>query len=396
MPISVTCTGCQKKYQVPDKLAGRAAKCQACGATLSIPKPQPAPKQDDDAARMADLFDEEFVPGEEQGGAAAIKECPICSAATDASALLCVECGYNFKKGKQLAVKSDAPPEPEPVAENPYESPSGAPSIKKVKRLGRSSRKGLKVVRVGLEMVFWSHMGVSIGAGVLWLMVFIAMMKPLAVMFAPGERLIAEGVATFSVILLVVAGVTAVVGQIVCLFTPSGSGRRYVVASLVLLLICVTSPLWIAMIILAMTSGDSAQGARMTESLGMLIVIRVIPLFVVTLPPISWCCFVVFLRELAMFVRRNELRDYADTVVGSIIRFIVTYIGVAFLVWGIMYLVISNIEPGTPREDIASRLNALRYLVMCGQVIVVVVAAIAMYQYAVLVWRIKGSIKIRG
>ncbi len=36
MPIDVACSACGKKYRVPDNLAGKAAKCQACGAMMRI------------------------------------------------------------------------------------------------------------------------------------------------------------------------------------------------------------------------------------------------------------------------------------------------------------------------------------------------------------------------
>ncbi|MCA9105500.1 MAG: hypothetical protein KDA83_08750 [Planctomycetales bacterium] len=37
MPIDVSCSSCQKKYRVPDTLGGKTAKCQQCGALMSIP-----------------------------------------------------------------------------------------------------------------------------------------------------------------------------------------------------------------------------------------------------------------------------------------------------------------------------------------------------------------------
>jgi RsiW-degrading membrane proteinase PrsW (M82 family)/predicted nucleic acid-binding Zn-ribbon protein len=40
MPISVTCTGCNKRFKGPDRLAGKTVGCPNCGARLSIPAPE--------------------------------------------------------------------------------------------------------------------------------------------------------------------------------------------------------------------------------------------------------------------------------------------------------------------------------------------------------------------
>lgn len=39
MSLNVECPECATKYKVPDKLAGKRAKCKKCGATMSIPAP---------------------------------------------------------------------------------------------------------------------------------------------------------------------------------------------------------------------------------------------------------------------------------------------------------------------------------------------------------------------
>jgi RsiW-degrading membrane proteinase PrsW (M82 family) len=40
MPISVTCTSCNKRFKGPDRLAGKTVGCPNCGARLSIPAPE--------------------------------------------------------------------------------------------------------------------------------------------------------------------------------------------------------------------------------------------------------------------------------------------------------------------------------------------------------------------
>ena len=58
MPLSVECQECGTKYNVPDKLAGKRAKCKKCGATMSIPEPDVAigfAPDDDPLAALQDL-----------------------------------------------------------------------------------------------------------------------------------------------------------------------------------------------------------------------------------------------------------------------------------------------------------------------------------------------------
>jgi hypothetical protein len=41
MPIRITCPGCQRGINAPEKYAGKVAKCPGCGAALKIPFPEP-------------------------------------------------------------------------------------------------------------------------------------------------------------------------------------------------------------------------------------------------------------------------------------------------------------------------------------------------------------------
>lgn len=40
MAIAVTCGGCRKTFNVKDEWAGKAGKCPACGARITVPMPQ--------------------------------------------------------------------------------------------------------------------------------------------------------------------------------------------------------------------------------------------------------------------------------------------------------------------------------------------------------------------
>lgn len=55
--IALTCTSCGKQYQLPDKLAGKKAKCK-CGHTMLVPEQSPDPEP------LSDVVD--LMPVEEQ------------------------------------------------------------------------------------------------------------------------------------------------------------------------------------------------------------------------------------------------------------------------------------------------------------------------------------------
>jgi predicted Zn finger-like uncharacterized protein len=61
MPLSVVCPECGARYNVPDKLAGKRAKCKKCGGTIPIPAPAAAESDigfapdDDPMSAMRDL-----------------------------------------------------------------------------------------------------------------------------------------------------------------------------------------------------------------------------------------------------------------------------------------------------------------------------------------------------
>jgi RsiW-degrading membrane proteinase PrsW (M82 family) len=65
MPISVTCTSCNKRFKGPDRLAGKTVGCPNCGARLFIPPPE------DDEAPVYDVAaDPPAVPQREVEDAA--------------------------------------------------------------------------------------------------------------------------------------------------------------------------------------------------------------------------------------------------------------------------------------------------------------------------------------
>lgn len=136
MPMVVECHCCRKRFKAGDQLAGKRVKCPGCQAVLTIPalgsaampnsaEPNPfaAPRPRQAAAppaaqpapgagSVSDILDDEIPLRRETGPAIAPaaapqtpRDCPGCGAAVAPSAVLCVNCGYDFrskiKRGRQ-------------------------------------------------------------------------------------------------------------------------------------------------------------------------------------------------------------------------------------------------------------------------------------------------------
>ena len=101
MPIAVQCGSCQKQFQARDELAGKTVKCPGCQTPLVIPGGQAAPQQPAPANSLADLFDDEVPVHHAEYGQAETR-CPGCNVPVKADAIFCIDCGYDFRKGKQV------------------------------------------------------------------------------------------------------------------------------------------------------------------------------------------------------------------------------------------------------------------------------------------------------
>ncbi len=106
MPIAVTCS-CGKKFAAKDALAGKRVKCPECGEPLEIPRPgqtqasksaKPAAQAPKPAAHHDSVFDEVGLTMRSAGR----HDCPECGEEVQPDAVLCVNCGYNFKLGKRI------------------------------------------------------------------------------------------------------------------------------------------------------------------------------------------------------------------------------------------------------------------------------------------------------
>lgn len=78
-PISFRCQ-CGGKLKIKPALAGKKAKCPACGDVFIVPMP---------------------------AGGAGEKTCPVCLAAVPAAVVLCAHCGLDFRTGKPFAAPTN-------------------------------------------------------------------------------------------------------------------------------------------------------------------------------------------------------------------------------------------------------------------------------------------------
>jgi hypothetical protein len=133
MSIQVDCPACHKHLKVPADTIGRSAKCPSCGHvwTVSDPGEVSPPRQelgvyrlrDDDGRPPAPIPVEpidaaptqeaEWVtpidptaPAAAPAGTGATDSCPNCKKPMQPEAVLCINCGFNRRTGKQLKTVS--------------------------------------------------------------------------------------------------------------------------------------------------------------------------------------------------------------------------------------------------------------------------------------------------
>ncbi|HEU5116379.1 MAG TPA: hypothetical protein VFT74_06830, partial [Isosphaeraceae bacterium] len=72
MPIAFSCSGCKKKYEVGDHLAGKMGRCKQCGNQFRIPVPRtlsapPAPRAAPTSDLLDDFDEEDSFPEDDNG-----------------------------------------------------------------------------------------------------------------------------------------------------------------------------------------------------------------------------------------------------------------------------------------------------------------------------------------
>jgi len=95
---------CGKRLQAKVELAGKTARCPACGEAITLPLPAAV------------------VPPATAGGEE--KECPRCFAMAAGNQILCLSCGYDFRTGKTVRVAGK--PAGNPPGKSPGPPQSGS------------------------------------------------------------------------------------------------------------------------------------------------------------------------------------------------------------------------------------------------------------------------------
>ena len=88
---TVRCQSCQATYEVDGSAAGTIQECPKCGAVSRIPEAASDPEQQTEYAD-------------------AVRKCPSCSKSAAASAVLCVNCGFDFRTGTQHTTSTSNEP----------------------------------------------------------------------------------------------------------------------------------------------------------------------------------------------------------------------------------------------------------------------------------------------
>ena len=126
MPITVTCS-CGRKLAAKDEYAGRTVKCPGCGQPLKIPEAATAPpiapsdttarsgqakKKTASAPTRAASSASQLLDEAGLGHYVAGPTCPECGSSVPEEAILCVQCGYNFKLKRRLHAQGKPPSSP--------------------------------------------------------------------------------------------------------------------------------------------------------------------------------------------------------------------------------------------------------------------------------------------
>jgi hypothetical protein len=98
MMIFFECPGCARRLQIPDAYRGKRSKCPECGAVSLVPgTPEPAPV----AVRPAAVGEGTPADADTIAVVEVGPTCPNCRMVLPVGAVLCVNCGHDFRTGRQ-------------------------------------------------------------------------------------------------------------------------------------------------------------------------------------------------------------------------------------------------------------------------------------------------------
>ena len=102
MSIMVRCAGCGGEFRAKQELAGRRAKCPKCGNVLQVPRPKEEAEGDVVYGLEVPATAEIVADGPVAAGQPAGAACPSCGSPRAENAVICIQCGVDFRTGKQL------------------------------------------------------------------------------------------------------------------------------------------------------------------------------------------------------------------------------------------------------------------------------------------------------
>jgi len=98
--IKFACSECQQTLEAPDDMGGMDLECPSCNAQIQIPAQKKAATRPAATKKAAAA---ETPRGDTAGRTI---KCPKCGAGIPMGAVLCVECGFHFRKKKQLQTRT--------------------------------------------------------------------------------------------------------------------------------------------------------------------------------------------------------------------------------------------------------------------------------------------------
>ncbi len=197
--ITVHCA-CGKRLKAPSSAVGKRAKCPKCGAVVKIEAPPPPPPPTDEGElgldALYDLAEKEAQVAAQQEAASPTMRCPSCGSGCEPGAVLCVNCGYDFRTKGKIAIKADAP-------EAPAKPGWFSRGAKKDKPVDKMAPQGSFFVGLGLSIA------AALVASVVWFVVvyfthFELVYLALLVGAAAGVTLGAILLAKFAIIVAII------------------------------------------------------------------------------------------------------------------------------------------------------------------------------------------------
>ena len=262
MAISVTCS-CGRRLKAPDTIAGRRARCPACGVMVTVPIPSTQP------ARVS--FGRS--PADERTTA---RRCPNCREELTPESLMCASCGADLQlimpAGEQRSSRR-------PV------SRSRAGEVTPPAAGWKIVRNGLGFVYLGTIIAIVTAIGVGGGAA--------ALRMPGGISGSAGTIILA----VFGVCALA-GGILAFVGQCMCCAAPQESRARKLAIGAV---VCVIASITIGYLTIFVLPVAGLLIAVIVRFIGHLVSLC------------SSVLFVYFLRRVAVFFDDDRL---AQSVIG--------------------------------------------------------------------------------